>query len=95
MDDVSVWTAFEFPVRAIEDDAVIARYTGKPYHGREFLYHTRHNDETVAWFELLRRRFPAHPLVQRFERIQKERRPWSSPAYGGNLSCVVGPLAMN
>ncbi|WP_299842634.1 alginate lyase family protein [uncultured Roseovarius sp.] len=85
-----IFDAFEFLVRGLEDNTVVAKHTGSASHGDKFLHLSRHNDETAAWFELFSRRFPNHPLTARFARQVDARRPLSSPAYGGNLSCFAG-----
>lgn len=87
-----IFKAFEFLVQGIEDDSVVSKHTGTEFHGKPFLRHSSHNDETVAWFELFSKRFPTHPLTKQFAEIVGERRSLSSPAYGGNLTCFAGNL---
>lgn len=89
----SLFTAFDFLVRGIEDNSVVAQHTGSDFHGTPFLYRSKHNDETVAWFEIFARRFPNHPLTAQFAKHVTADRPLSSPAYGGNLSCLFGDPA--
>lgn len=85
-----IFSAFQFLVRALEDDTVVSQHTKASGHGDRFLHLSKHNDETVAWFELFSRRFPEHPLTAAFAGKIDARRPLSSPAYGGNLSCFAG-----
>ena len=91
--DASMWSNFEFLVNVLDNSSLLKRHTGSASFDEPFLHHNRHNDETVAWFELLRRRFPDDPRVVRFTKKVFASRPWSSPAYGGNLTCFVGQFA--
>ncbi len=89
---VSVLTMLDFLISALEDDDIVRRHSNMRYFGKDFISTRTHNDETMAWFEIFRRRFPDHVLVRRFDNIHTAGRPMSSPAYGGNLSCFVGLL---